>query len=296
MVDASWVVMRSIRAAQRIAELLPASWYATVRVFWHRLRRSLPLRISARAFAGLPGPVHVTDYMHLEGGISRYSSIGQSAVANIEATLSAAGLTWADVTRLLDYGCGYGRVLRWLKGRGFELVAADVNAQAVRFCATEFGATPFLIPLAQNGWALPGSYDVIWVGSVVTHLTSEGGASLLTRLAASLNRGGVLVFTTHGQVRGSGLEYGKDVLRAATEIRTRLAAGGVAYVPSREDPAWGQTFHSPRAVESTLAKIGMQVLRFTPRGWDDHQDVWGVQRDPSPVSPHSKLASREAPR
>lgn len=278
MIDLSWVALRSVRAAQKVSRVLPASWYAFLRVRWHNLRNRLPPGIASRQFHGLPGRLHVTDYMHLESGISRYIAIGREAVQNIDATLVAASRTWAEVTRFLDYGCGYGRVLRWLGGRGFEVVGADVNAQAVRFCATEFGATPFLIPLGRDDWTLPGSFDLIWVGSVLTHLTQQECTTVLTRLAGALRPAGLLVFTTHGEVRGSGLEYGKDVARVTPQIGAALAAGEVMFVPNRETPAWGYTFHSRAAVEVIIAALGLRLVRFAPRAWDAHQDVWGVTR------------------
>jgi len=277
MFDVSRIAMHLIRASQRVANLLPTSWYAFLRVRWRRLRGLLPARIASERFEGVPGRIHVTDYMHLEGEVDRFAAVGQDAVRNLQASLRAGGRAWEDVHRCLDYGCGYGRVLRWLVGRGFEVVAADVNAQAVSFCAAEFASTPFLIPPNRNDWALPGKYDLIWVGSVLTHLTPEACRALLTRLANALTPIGLLVFTTHGDVSGSGKQYGKDIAKNANTIRNALAAGEVVFVGSRENPTWGQTFHPPEAVRATIEELGLRLLREAPRGWDDHQDVWTVE-------------------
>lgn len=276
MAALSALFMGSIRLAQRVAQRLPASWYAQVRTRWHRLRQTLPPHLASRAFEGIPGRVHVVDYMHRD--VRHVAAAGQDAVRNLDAALAAAGRSWGDIRRCLDYGCGYGRVLRWLTGRGFEIVSADVNAHGVAFCAAEFGTTPFVIPRGREDWALPGSFDLIWVGSVLTHLAADTCEALVVRLAHALNPRGLLVFTTHGELQGDGAQYGRDVHERAAAIQAALAAGEVVFVPTREDPAWGQTFHPRPAVRAALQRLGLRLLHEAPRGWDAHQDVWTVTR------------------
>src|SRR4051794_35051512 len=63
-----------------------------------------------------------------------YFSVGRSARECIAACMLAAPN--ADAARILDFGCGYGRVLRVL-GEEFpraSITASDVDREAVDFC------------------------------------------------------------------------------------------------------------------------------------------------------------------
>ena len=114
--------------------------------------------------------------------------------------LAAAGRDSAQ--RILDFGCGHGRVMRALRAAfpDAELTACDLDEDGVRFCAERFAALGVVsrpeIPLIS----LPRGYDAIWCGSVLTHLAAPRWKQLLDRFAEWLAPGGVLVFTTHGQL------------------------------------------------------------------------------------------------
>ena len=62
----------------------------------------------------------------------------------INQCLTAVGTQ--DVRRVLDFGCGHGRVMRVLKAAlpDADLVACDIDEDALSFCAETFGAQPVL--------------------------------------------------------------------------------------------------------------------------------------------------------
>src|SRR5215467_1819452 len=75
-----------------------------------------------------------------ENNLDHYRSVGQSAMRCIKLAMLAAGKD--DFARILDFGCGYGRVLRVLRAAfpAAELTACDLLGSAVDFCAETFGA------------------------------------------------------------------------------------------------------------------------------------------------------------
>ena len=63
---------------------------------------------------GIIGRVHSEDNT-LVSFKKHYMVAVESAMTNIEESLRAAGRSLADVVSCLDFGCGYGRVLRLLQ-------------------------------------------------------------------------------------------------------------------------------------------------------------------------------------
>ena len=102
---------------------------------------------------------------------------------------------------LLDLPSGHGRVQRYLRAAFSDarIVACDLDADAVAFCGTEFGAEPVVSDVDPSRIAVGGGFDVVWCGSLLTHLNAPRWAPLLELLFGSLAPGGVLAFTTCGR-------------------------------------------------------------------------------------------------
>ncbi len=102
---------------------------------------------------------------------------------------------------LLDFACGYGRALRFFRAAfpDARLVACDISADAVDFCAQEFGAVPVYSQEDPDAIDLPGPFDVIWVGSLFTTCPSRSGSASSTCWTSVLAEDGLLVFTVQGR-------------------------------------------------------------------------------------------------
>jgi hypothetical protein len=73
--------------------------------------------VPPRRFAEIPGRVHFNDFMFLNSSpqeIASYAERARNVIALIEESLAAAEKTTDDIDRWLDFGCGYGRVVRFL--------------------------------------------------------------------------------------------------------------------------------------------------------------------------------------
>jgi SAM-dependent methyltransferase len=80
-----------------------------------------------------------------------------------------------------------------------EITASDLMDDAVNFCAETFGAIPAVSNEDVSQISFPEPFDLIWVGSVFTHLNAQGFRRLLARLVEFLAPDGLLVFTVHGR-------------------------------------------------------------------------------------------------
>ena len=229
-----------------------------------------------------------------KASVRHYVATGRQPLDAVGRALALAGLSWAETQTFLDFGAGYGRVLRWVRSSHphVEVTAADINRQAVEFCAAKFGVTPLHVVPDVERLAIPGKYDVIWVGSVLTHLSKQDGVVLLSRLADALSPSGVLTFTTHGTLMNQRIpEYGTTVAAAQHDIRQALDQVGVYYLPEGRN-AHAITFHAPRGVRALLEDVRprLTVLEHVARGWDSHQDVWSCRLAGTAVSAASPQA------
>jgi SAM-dependent methyltransferase len=252
----------------------------------HRaIGRWLPPHAFARRLPGIPGRVHVDDQMLRSESpehVRHYLHDALSGRQNIEASLAVTGRVWSDVRGCLDLPSGYGRVTRHLAARlgAARVTAADVDRQAVRFCVAEFGVRGVVCPGDPQRMRLPDRYDLVFVGSLLTHLPIERGIALLRRLAGVVADGGLLIFSTQGASCLEHLDwYGPEFERAAGAMRAAVATSGAAFVPYRGRRDYGIVVHDEHWLRRTLsAWDGVRVVRFAPRGWHAPQDLWSLER------------------
>src|SRR5436309_14349941 len=101
-----------------------------------------------------------------------YFEYGETAVRLIRLAMDATGTGQVPTHNVLDFPSGHGRVLRTLKAAfpRARLTACDIDHDAVDFCAETFGAEPIYSDEDPRAIELPGQYDLIWCGSLFTHL------------------------------------------------------------------------------------------------------------------------------
>jgi SAM-dependent methyltransferase len=236
--------------------------------------------------APVTGRIHPNDDMLYSHDIwgEHYAAVSRSAVERMEEVLALAGRSFSDVLSCLDMPCGYGRVLRLLRERidPERITACDVTAEAVAFCASEFGARPLLSDPEFEGVPFE-TYDLIWVGSLITHLDERLFGRFCTLLTEILAPGGVLVITTLGEYGMSDVSVYEPRLAAMQEqLQAELGRRGFAFVPYEDRTAdLGYAWHTPDFLEAALnAAFGgsIETLAAIPRGWDNHQDLFGFRR------------------
>jgi SAM-dependent methyltransferase len=257
-----------------------------LRVLHRLLGDALPPAAFALRLPGVPGRVHADDAMLRSpraDGIRHYVTDAESAMRNLDASLAAVNRTFDSVVACLDFPSGYGRVTRHLVCRlgAARVAVADVDRRAVRFCRHEFGVRGLVTPMDPSALRLPETYDLIFVGSLLTHLPPSTSVALLGALSRSLRATGLLVFTTQGESCLAHLDwYGADFSAAADRFRLGVAREGACFVAYRGRPAYGITILTRAWVEDAIgAALGdrLRLVRFVERGWDAHQDVWTYQ-------------------
>jgi SAM-dependent methyltransferase len=220
----------------------------------------------------------------LEGDRRHYFAVGQSALRCIKLAMLAACKD--QLRSILDFGCGFGRVLRVLKAAfpAAELSACDTSRDAIDFCARTFGAEPIQSNEDVSRIQITNKFDLIWCGTLLTNVDSAQFSALLQLFDSLLVDNGILVFTTHGpfvahRIRTGACTYGlsPNLVPALVneydtigfgyknypdEVLTRL--GVKRYGISLSTPSW------------VCRQIGflpnLRLLTYTEKAWDDHQD------------------------
>jgi SAM-dependent methyltransferase len=184
---------------------------------------------------------------------------GRRTVETIGATLAPHGVDFEAPHRILDFGCGCGRVARhWSAFPAVELYGSDYNESLVRWCVDHLRFATF----ARNGLVPPLDYedeffDVVYAVSVFTHLDENLQFRWLAELRRMLCPGGFLLLTTHGDsylarltpAERASYEAGKLVVRRRSVAGTNLCT----------------SFHPPEYVRESVAK-GLELLVFSPQG------------------------------
>jgi len=218
--------------------------------------------------------------------IEHYFRVGQSALNCIGMSLQMAQRSVADVKHILDLPCGHGRVLRYLKAAfpQAEITACDILQDGVDFCRSTFDAVgvysstdPTKIPLESD------HYDLIWVGSLFTHLDRELWHSFLDMFRRCLRRDGLLVFTAHGSVDYVKIVDGKAEMRdwQRNLLRHQFERSGFAYYDYDGTPGYGSSLSSPAWVTAQVAQFSeLRLVLCSERACAWHQDVYAYVRDP----------------
>jgi SAM-dependent methyltransferase len=228
-----------------------------------------------------------------------YFGVGRSALDNVMMSLSAAGVPADGVARVLDLPCGYGRVTRYLRAAfpRAELVACDLFRDGVDFCAKAFGATPVYSDADPARIPLPAdSFDLIWVGSLLTHLDARGWDAFLELFRRNLRPGGVVVFSCHGRqahdwhVRKV-FRYGLPSARAAS-ARYGFERKGFGYGHYDDSDSYGISFSRPGWVFDRVAGVAeLRVVHFGEAAWSGHHDIFACVRDPDFNVGHPRLST-----
>jgi SAM-dependent methyltransferase len=126
---------------------------------------------------------------------------GRWARESILEVLESAGLELRPGARVLDFGCGCGRVARhWLAAGNVELVGTDADREAVRWCRRHLSGGRFEENAAEPPLPLPANaFDLVYALSVFTHLPELRQHAWLDELWRVLVPGGLLALTLHGE-------------------------------------------------------------------------------------------------
>ncbi|RKY21701.1 MAG: class I SAM-dependent methyltransferase [Planctomycetota bacterium] len=204
-----------------------------------------------------------TDWF-LEGG-------GKAAQA-LRDILAHQDQSLDQMERLLEFGCGCGRVVRQLQDLPGQVHGCDWNERATDWCRRNLGFAHF----EQNTLAPPlpydaQSFDFIYALSVFTHMGEDLQRPWMDELRRVLKPGGLLVLSTHGRRYGERLSGAERRTFERGEFLVRHVQGAGTNLCS--------SFH-PEAYLRGAFSGGFELLEIVLEGarGNPHQDLTLLRR------------------
>ncbi len=203
--------MSGVSPVRRVARwLVKASGYLALNDrLWERRVSRDPARLEPfEDGLPMPPPYLIT----LVGGAPSqrwFSQEGAREAARMTALALNAGVALAPGLRVLDFGCGCGRIARWLASQvdtpasggspqgGFRGV--DINPALVDWCAANLPGRYTRTPLRPPAPVEDGAIDLLYAFSVLTHLTRGSAQAWLKDFARMMAPGGVALVSFHDE-------------------------------------------------------------------------------------------------
>ena len=222
--------------------------------------------------------ISLGDEMFANNNLEHYLNVGRSALRSVLLAMWGAGKN--EFHQILDLPCGHGRVLRILKAAfpDAELTACDILRDGVDFCARMFGARPIYASAVADPALFDRTFDLIWCGSLLTHLDAPRWPEFLDLFQGLLCPGGVLVFTTHGRrvaewMRVGRSNHGLDEPSLAA-VLSDYERQGFGYSNYQAEAGYGISLTSPAWTCNQLVRIpGLRLRMYNEAAWDNHHDV-----------------------
>lgn len=251
------------------------------------------------------------DMLHdIPDALGHYRGVGEAALQLLTDAMVLAGKPFP--TRILDLPCGGGRVTRHLV-RFFpeaDILISDVDRTKVEIVGRQFGVRELAVD-PEFAKPIPESFDLIFVGSLVTHFDERLYRAAFHALIEALRPEGLLVLTTSGRTWAA---EAREVDRAAAlrprtgwsalaawltggRIRTSgslaaieggYARSGFGYTEVRSwSRLYGRSYGSSWASPSWLmreveTRPDVRILALKERGYDNLLDALILQKLAAP--------------
>jgi hypothetical protein len=165
-----------------------------------------------------------------------------------------------------------------------EITAADLDRDAVDFCVATFGAVPVYSAPKPADIALPRRFDLVWCGSLLTHLSADRWPGFLELFRDHTNPRGITVFTTHGSTTADWMSCGQYLYalqpNQAEQVLADYREHGFGYSDYGAGSDYGVSVSAAGWVHAAIARVaGWRLVAHFPRAWDDHHDVWACVRE-----------------
>jgi SAM-dependent methyltransferase len=184
-----------------------------------------------------------------------------------------------NVGSFLDFASGHGRFTRYLASvmPKERIWAAEILKDAVAFQQEQFGIQALQSTTVPEEFTTPQRFDMIFVGSLFTHLPDKTFTRWLKQLYSLLSPGGILVFSVHGE---------HVIPEGAT-----MPESGIYYLASTEVADldvedYGATTVTDAYVRKAIQAVtGGSEFQYIYKGLNSYQDVYVISNAPMPAQP-----------
>jgi len=265
-----------------LREYVPRRFRPMLRYYYVQaqlLRASLLDWLTSASLNGFPlPPASLRFRVHGAADATTFLEAGEKCAADIRRTLQSVSLDLSSFSEILDFGCGCGRVLRWLHSeRSVRFYGVDIDGQAVAWCRAHLPFAEFVQNSIQPPLPFPSeTFDLVYGVSVFTHLDERHQNDWLHELSRVTRPGAVILLTVHGDLTTSGLSESEIAVTRKRGIFFKKFLPGKYKLDGLPD-FYQSTFHTKEYVERVWAKF-FEVTDYLPRRMNGHQDVVLLKR------------------
>jgi SAM-dependent methyltransferase len=214
-----------------------------------------------------------------------FHASGQQTLGNIRGALAKIDRELEDYDSILDFGCGSGRLLRWLRPLAStrSIHGCDVDAEAIEWLRSALPEIQLQVNRPLPALEAPsGSYDLVLCHSVFTHLDEEYQDAWLQELRRVLRPGGHLVVSFSGdhvfaEREREAREHGTN----PAPFREHLERHGILFLRDDDlpfDDFYQATYHAPWYVYRHWSRY-FRIRTHIERGALDFQDLVVLERE-----------------
>ena len=216
---------------------------------------------------------------------------GASAFRLINRLTRDADRPLTELSSVLDFGCGCGRVLRYFLPHAdrIECTGTDVDTNMIEWDRGNFPFGEFVVQRSTPPVALEDRrFDLIYAISIFSHLTEADHLAWLRELRRLLRPNGLLIATVHGRhaLRAASTEAEKLAVLQVSGAELATAAASLddrhyAFIKqplSHLDPDhYGITFLDDAYVARHWSEL-FDVVSYTEAALDAWQDAVVLRR------------------
>ncbi len=238
-------------------------------------------RATRSAATALNLGIAADDGMYAANADFHYLNCGASALNVILSAQQLAGVP--SPASILDFGAGAGRVTRWLRAAypDAHISACDLRPEDMRFCRDQFRAETWVSGTDIAALSAPRRYDLIWVGSVLTHLSQSQARDLINKFVGWLNVGGLLVMSTIGRHAYTRRDDGVMAFiheQGWQRVVKGYVETGYGYADYRNETGYGLSLIRLSWISTLIEDLpSVRLVMLAESAWDDLHDVIAIQ-------------------
>lgn len=156
--------------------------------------------------------IHLYKNGDFNKSLNAYYRLGHQTALLLQDVLKEHSIQ--NAKSFLDFGSGYGRVTRFLPfalGKDIEVFTSEVKSEAVAFNENELGFKSIHHGSQAESFPTDRQFDVIFAGSIFSHLPEKMLEEWLAKLTEVLSPNGLFLFTTHNTTLDKSLDNSIDI-------------------------------------------------------------------------------------
>ena len=255
-----------------------AGWvhYALYGYLEHKGGYSQTLKIMLDKFDGIEdsGPTPPPDLrkrVHGDEALQGFNDIGKIITICMEAALQTNSISLGEHSKILDFGCGCGRVLNWFQRLhpGESFYGTDIDKEAIAWCQENLNQKgTFSTNQPDPPLPFPDNYfDFVYVISIFTHLPEDMQFAWLKELSRVVKKKGYLFISAAGEEL-----FPADSETAAKQFKKKgfayISSGGTEGLPD----FYQASFHTEKYISRKWRKY-FKIKGIIKKGINNHQDL-----------------------